>query len=572
MKSIKNTNQKIIVIFIISIFLVLGIVLLIIFLINNNYIKSINFYLNGDEVVTIEEGTSFNDPLFVASYNGESLISDVLIDSDLDINKPNIYKITYTIKKGLSSKTLTRTIIVKKRNEQLTLNLKGDNLVYVCQGCLYNEPGYIALSYGVDISDEVITKGNVDTDKIGEYVIEYHIEQKPYSRQKTRNVKVVPFDYQIELLNNSEYVYENNISFSSKDDNYDYILLPSGEKNFKQEINYPIADNGNYKFVIYNKLGFSVEKEFAISNIDRDLPLGTCNGYMYDNYTELNVSASDASGIDSYEYLYGDKNSGKISDSKFTYTDLINTAKVNIYDKANNAVSLKCEMTDKSTITPSSYKSYTFVEPSTSRKLNYWLYIPDNLTKRSSVPLLIYLHGDGSKGTNVNLVNDYAYPNFIKQGEKFPFMMIAGQVSTDSNWTDESVYKRLLNLVNTIVSTYNVNPKKIMLAGGSSGANGALSMTISYSNYFSCTVIGAGVSTYAYSGSANKLINTPIWFFHGTEDKNYESVKALSEKIKSFGGKVIFKGIERAGHSVTETTDGFKNPELINWMISQERN
>lgn len=552
----------------------IGLILFIIYITNKNYIKNVNFYLNGDLIVEIEEDKTWIDPLFEAEYNNESIKDKVIVDNNVDFSKSGIYKIKYTIKKGFCSKDLIRTIIVKEKNEGLTLTLKGNDTIYLSVGTEYIDPGVEAYNNDIEITDMVSVNSNVDTNKIGNYLVEYRIEIDSYVREAKRAVNVVSFDYQLDLENNLEYTKENKIVFSTSDDNYDYALLPNGNKEYNKIFDYPINENGEYKVLIYNKLGFYNEKVFVINNIDKEMPKGICNALMYDKETKIVVEATDDIKIVSYEYIYGNKNSGLIAKNEFKYTDMINEVSVNLYDVVNNKVSIKCNMLDKSTKTPSSYKSYTFIEQNTSRKMDYWLYIPNNLTNRSSVPLLIYLHGDGGRGNNINLVNNHAFPKFIKNGQEFPFMMIAGQISNETNWTNESTYKRLMNLVNSIVNTYNVNPKKIMLAGGSSGGGGVYVITSAYPKYFSCAVVGSGIYSSSYRKIANNLIYTPMWIFHGTDDKNidYSSVKSFSDYISSLGGNVIFKGIEEQGHNVTETSYGFNNQELINWMISQERN
>ena len=152
-------------------------------------------------------------------------------------------------------------------------------------------------------------------------------------------------------------------------------------------------------------------------------------------------------------------------------------------------------------------------------------------------------------------------------------MMIAAQINYETNWTHEGTYQRLMRLVDEIISRYNVNTKKIILAGGSSGGGGAYKITSAYPNYFSCTVIGSGMYDSVYRNFANKLTNTPMWIFHGTKDSNisYSSVKSFAEYINSLGGKVKFVGVEGGTHGVTETDSGFKNKDLIDWMLAQER-
>lgn len=541
------------------------------YLINSNYINNVEFVLNGSPIVEIEQGSTWTDPSVSARYKGKLI--DFEVEGNVNTAIPGQYKIVYTVKKGMSKKTLSRLVVVRTVNDNFTLTLKGNTTMYISKGSNFVEPGFTAYYNDVDVSKEVVVTGFVNKEVAGEYTINYSVQKDGYVRQKTRKVIVITFNYQLNLSKNDGYVAENTIIFSTNDANYSYILLPDGKTSYSNNVSYKVEKNDIYSFTIYNKLGFIINKSIEVKNIDKSVPKGSCFGYMYDNYTNLVVNAKDDSGIAGYEYLYGNKKSEKINTSEYKYYENVNKATVNIYDKANNKITITCNMVDKSTSVASSYKSYTFTDPTTSRKMNYWLYIPENLSKRNSVPLMIYLHGDGSRGDNIKLVNKYSYPKFVNEGTKYPFMMIAAQINYETNWTNEGTYQRLMRLVDEIISRYNVNTKKIILAGGSSGGGGAYKITSAYPNYFSCTVIGSGMYDSAYRNFANKLTNTPMWIFHGTKDSNisYSSVKSFAEYINSLGGKVKFVGVEGGTHGVTETDSGFKNKDLIDWMLAQER-
>lgn len=560
-------RTKKIIVFIIGILIISLFIFLVIYLGNKNYISNVEFKLNGPSVIEIEEGTIWQDPLVIANYKGKSIISEVEISGNVNVAVPGQYKITYIIKKGFSENKLTRIVLVKVKNDNFILNLKGNSTIYISKGSEYKEPGYNAYYNNLDVSKDVIVSGYVNTLIPGEYSLKYSVLKNGYSREKIRLINVVEFKYQLELIE------RNKIIFKTTDSNYDHILLPDNNVSYSNNVTYEVKKNGEYKFIIYNKLGFVETKTIKVTNADVTAPTGTCIAYLYDNYTNVVVNASDDGEIDGYEYSYGSKKSGKISKNEFKYYENINEVNVNIYDKADHKTNIKCTTIDKSSSVLSSYKSYTFVDPTTSRQMKYWLYIPDNLTARNSVPLMIYLHGDGGRSNNINDVNLYAYPRFIKDGTKYPFMMIAPQINYDTNWTNETTYQRVMRIVDYIIENYNVNTKKIILAGGSSGGGGAYKITSAYPNYFSCTVVGSGIYSSSYRNFASQLINTPMWVFHGTEDGiDHGSVKSFAEYINSLGGKVKFVSIPGGRHSVTETIQGFKNPDLIEWMLKQERN
>jgi len=566
---IKKKLLFIIIITIIIILLITGM-----YLLNYKDLKTEYFLeLIGDYDVIISKNTNYQEPGYNAYDNhGNYYNEEVIITGEVNSNIAGEYLLKYQFKELIKERKVT---VVSQNNSLTFLILNGDKTIYLQKGEQYHEPGYNVIdSIDVNLKDKVTITGEVNSNVPGTYKLIYSVTNtRNQTISEERTVIIVGLNYSLSLENKEKYVKSNNIIFNTNDTNYNYVLLPNNHQETNKTVTYKIVTNGTYTFKIYNKFGSYEEQTIEINNIDNQDPTGSCTGYLYNNYTELIINATDNIGISSYEYLYGNNSSGKITTPKYKYTNNINSAKAIISDYVNNKKIITCQMVDKSSSVPTSYKSYNYKDSNTSRIMNYWLYIPDNLTTRNSVPLLVYMHGDEGRGTNIKDVNNYSFPNFIANGEKYPFIMLAPQISKDTNWTDERTYKTLMNLINKVMSEYNVNPKKIILAGGSSGGGGVYVITAAYPKFFSCSVVGSGIYDSAYRKIANNLTSTPIWIFHGTKDANisFNSVKSFAEYISSLGGNVKFVSVDGGTHSVTETPQGFRNPELINWMISQER-
>lgn len=75
------------------------------------------------------------------------------------------------------------------------IELVGDENYVVNAGESYIEPGAIASENDVDVSENVVISGNVDTSVIGFYTVTYKIVNVDgFAKQITRNVFVVPTD------------------------------------------------------------------------------------------------------------------------------------------------------------------------------------------------------------------------------------------------------------------------------------------------------------------------------------------------------------------------------------------
>ena len=73
-------------------------------------------------------------------------------------------------------------------------------------------------------------------------------------------------------------------------------------------------------------------------------------------------------------------------------------------------------------------------------------------------------------------------------------------------------------------------------------------------------------------GSATKLVDLPIWVFHGTEDRAvpYQHSVDMVEAIRKAGGaKVRFTTLQHVGHN--SWSAAYATPELYQWFDRHRR-
>lgn len=58
----------------------------------------------------------------------------------------------------------------------------------------------------------------------------------------------------------------------AEDENFDYILLPNGEKVTEKTTTYEVSENGSYTFKAYDKIGNVATESINITNIDKNKP------------------------------------------------------------------------------------------------------------------------------------------------------------------------------------------------------------------------------------------------------------------------------------------------------------
>ena len=69
-------------------------------------------------------------------------------------------------------------------------------------------------------------------------------------------------------------------------------------------------------------------------------------------------------------------------------------------------------------------------------EMQYLLYLPPEYDKSEQKwPLLLFLHGAGERGDDLELVKGHGPPKMIAQGRDFPFVVISPQCPKDEWWS-----------------------------------------------------------------------------------------------------------------------------------------
>ncbi len=200
-----------------------------------------------------------------------------------------------------------------------------------------------------------------------------------------------------------------------------------------------------------------------------------------------------------------------------------------------------------------------------TQEMQYLLYLPDDYSvKNESWPLLIFLHGAGERGMDIEKVKVHGPPKLIGEGHLFPFMVASPQCPDDQSW-DVDLLDALLS---NILKKYQIDERRIYLTGLSMGGFGTWLWASRYPDRFAAIapICGGGDT-----GQICNVKNIPVWAFHGAKDNvvPVERSRGLVDALNKCGGEVRLTIYPEAGHdSWTETYD---NPELYRWLLQHSR-
>lgn len=194
----------------------------------------------------------------------------------------------------------------------------------------------------------------------------------------------------------------------------------------------------------------------------------------------------------------------------------------------------------------------------------YLLYLPEDYGEKERWPLILFLHGVGERGDNLDRVKIHGPPKLIAKGKSFPFIVLSPQCPA-GQWWDVEMLDALLN---KIEADYAVDPDRVYVTGLSMGGFGTWALAGAYPDRFAAIapICGGGEPV-----SARYIKHLPTWVFHGDKDavvpikRSQEMVDAL----KACNGNVKFTIYPGAGHdSWTET---YNNAKLYEWFLKHKR-
>lgn len=207
--------------------------------------------------------------------------------------------------------------------------------------------------------------------------------------------------------------------------------------------------------------------------------------------------------------------------------------------------------------------------------VSYLLSLPEDYkaSSRKSWPLVLFLHGAGERGTNLNAVAVHGPPKLVKQGRKFPFILVSPQCPNGQIWDDTS----LIALLDHVSKKYSVDSKRVYVTGLSMGGYGTWSLISHYPERFAAAapICGGGERLRLLllsSQQRNALKSLPIWAFHGAKD----GVVPLDESQR------MIKAVTAAGNSQAKLTvypdadhdswtQAYNEPTFFTWLLSQSR-
>ncbi|MFC7623069.1 alpha/beta hydrolase-fold protein [Microlunatus sp. GCM10028923] len=203
-------------------------------------------------------------------------------------------------------------------------------------------------------------------------------------------------------------------------------------------------------------------------------------------------------------------------------------------------------------------------EISRTDELDYLIFTPARIPE--PWPLLLFLHGSGERGDDLDLVTVHGPPKLAAEGGELPYLLVAPQCPAESWWTWHQ--DALIALLDEVEAEFPVDPSRIYLTGLSMGGIGSWELAIRHPGRFAALVPICGASQ---PWLARRLRDVPVRAFHNAHD---ESVPArgtsdMVAAVQQAGGQAEATIYDARGHDAW--TNAYQDPELTRWLLAQRR-
>jgi predicted peptidase len=226
-------------------------------------------------------------------------------------------------------------------------------------------------------------------------------------------------------------------------------------------------------------------------------------------------------------------------------------------------------------------------------EINYLLYLPRDYGTDRKWPLLVFLHGAGEQGDDVEYVRQAELPKLIERGRFFwehrpngaapaqhkpvavseqldatemmlnRFIILSPQCTLNRVWAP----KYVTELIEHVCNSLPVDRDHVYLTGSGRGGSGTWVVASADAGRFAAIVPIGGDGEMRL---AKRLKQVPIWAFHGDRDRPRAIKKnhAVVEAINKLGGRAELT-VCPGNHGVCELV--YQNGKLYEWLLAQRR-
>ncbi|MBO4733527.1 MAG: prolyl oligopeptidase family serine peptidase [Clostridia bacterium] len=194
--------------------------------------------------------------------------------------------------------------------------------------------------------------------------------------------------------------------------------------------------------------------------------------------------------------------------------------------------------------------------------MKYTVSYPSSYSKGKQYPIILFLHGAGSRGSDISLLKSNPYFLITDKIKDFPFITIA-PLCHKNTWFD--LFETLKRFVLYFTESDYVDINRVYVMGASMGGYATWQLAMSMPERFAAVVPICGGGMY---WNADRLVNVPVWAFHGEKDAIVfvDESKKMVKAVNNTGGKAKLTIYPENGHDAW--SDTYANRQVYSWLLT----
>ena len=210
-----------------------------------------------------------------------------------------------------------------------------------------------------------------------------------------------------------------------------------------------------------------------------------------------------------------------------------------------------------------------------SVNFDYQVYVSSQIQSEQKLPLIVFLHGIGQRGSGGFVPATGAGGAFARHYfGQVPAVILMPQCRLGSYWSDPIMEQMVMREIAQTVDEFGADEQRIYLTGVSMGGYGVWHLASHHAGKFAALVSICGGSSIIkgdrFSPLGEKIGKTPAWLFHGADDKIVPVTESrqIVEALKARQGNVKYNEYPGVGHNVW--LNALAEKDLMPWLLAQK--
>ena len=211
-----------------------------------------------------------------------------------------------------------------------------------------------------------------------------------------------------------------------------------------------------------------------------------------------------------------------------------------------------------------------------SENFDYQIYIPAKHKAQSNLPVIVFLHAIGQRGSGGFVPTEGVIGSAIRHYfAQVPAIILLPQCRPNVYWSDPVMEQIVTNALSQTIEEFSADESRIYLTGVSMGGYGVWHFAVKQPDRFAAYVSICGGSSILsgdrFTPIAEGVGKTPALLFHGAEDRIVPVTESrqIVEAIRARNGNVKYSEFAGVGHEVWINVLSEKS--LMPWLLEQKR-